>query len=378
MSEYQFVAFRAINAPVSKQNLAYMRKQSSRAEITPWRFENEYHYSDFRGKYDEMLRRGYDIHLHYANFGIRMVAIRLPNGLPQAKLARPYLGKDSIQWHADKSGSGGNLVVYPYHDDVDYYEYDFDELMNAIAAFRAALLSGDLRPLYLAHLAMIADDNHDDDVQEGPIPAGLDQLTKSHLLLADFWGLSPEIIQAAAQLSPSLPPNQATIQAPADWLKQQPTAHKDAWLLELLTGSGRTAQAQLKTAYQSGNASDTKWPTVPATRTIAQLRATADDLAEQAEQKANQRAAKKRMELLVQMASDPNKFLKLAEKLVGQFSVDSYDEAGKLLADLREALSASGRGHIPTQYAEMLREKHPTKKQIVTYFRKHGLLQKKK
>jgi hypothetical protein len=41
MSEYQYIAFRAIDGPVSEKNRAYMRRQSSRAKITPWSFENE-------------------------------------------------------------------------------------------------------------------------------------------------------------------------------------------------------------------------------------------------------------------------------------------------------------------------------------------------
>jgi hypothetical protein len=36
MSEYQYVAFLAIDGPVSDENLEFMREQSSRAEITPW------------------------------------------------------------------------------------------------------------------------------------------------------------------------------------------------------------------------------------------------------------------------------------------------------------------------------------------------------
>jgi len=36
MSEYQRVAFRAIDGPVSEKNLEYMRQQSSRAKVTPW------------------------------------------------------------------------------------------------------------------------------------------------------------------------------------------------------------------------------------------------------------------------------------------------------------------------------------------------------
>ena len=85
MSEYQYVGFRAIDGPVSEENLEFMQRQSSRAEITPWSFDNEYHYGDFRGDAAEMLRRGYDFHLHYANFGDRKLMIRLPTGFPDAK-----------------------------------------------------------------------------------------------------------------------------------------------------------------------------------------------------------------------------------------------------------------------------------------------------
>jgi len=46
MSEFQYVGFRAIDGPVSEKNLEFMRRQSSRAEITPWSFDNEYHYGE--------------------------------------------------------------------------------------------------------------------------------------------------------------------------------------------------------------------------------------------------------------------------------------------------------------------------------------------
>src|SRR5438876_1799767 len=98
MSEYQYVAFRAIDSPVTEKNLEYMRRQSSRAEITPWSFDNEYQYGDFGGNAVEMLRRGYDLHLHYANFGIRKLLIRLSQGLPDFQAAKPYLGEDSLQF----------------------------------------------------------------------------------------------------------------------------------------------------------------------------------------------------------------------------------------------------------------------------------------
>src|SRR4051794_809590 len=116
MSEHQIVAFRAIDGPVSGKDLKFMQQQSSRAKITPWSFDNEYHYGDFRGNAEEMLRRGYDLHLHYANFGIRKLMIRLPNGFPNAEAARPYLDEESLQFLKDKQGPGGTLCIDPYHE----------------------------------------------------------------------------------------------------------------------------------------------------------------------------------------------------------------------------------------------------------------------
>jgi hypothetical protein len=89
-----------------------MESQSSRAEITRWSFKNTYHYGGFRGNAVEMLRRGYDLHLHYANFGIRKVMIRLPQGLPASKArCAKCLDGENVVWQADAKGSAGILTI---------------------------------------------------------------------------------------------------------------------------------------------------------------------------------------------------------------------------------------------------------------------------
>ena len=71
MSEYQYVGFRAIERPVSDDHLEYMEQQSSRAEVTPWSFDNEYHYGDFRGNTLEVM----ELHDHFG----QKTTIRLSN-----------------------------------------------------------------------------------------------------------------------------------------------------------------------------------------------------------------------------------------------------------------------------------------------------------
>src|SRR2546421_3855002 len=100
-----------------------------------------------------MLRRGYDLHVHYANFGTRTVLIRLPYGLPDPEADKPYFGEDTLKFHRDKQGPGGILAVDPYYDAGGLDElWNLDELIGRLIPLRAEILDGDLRPLYLAHL----------------------------------------------------------------------------------------------------------------------------------------------------------------------------------------------------------------------------------
>ncbi len=92
MSEYQYVAFRAVDRPLTDRELAYAEKQSTRAEISRWSFENEYHYGDFHGDVEGLLRHGYDVHLHYANYGTRSIALRLPGPPLTKNVWSKYLG----------------------------------------------------------------------------------------------------------------------------------------------------------------------------------------------------------------------------------------------------------------------------------------------
>src|SRR6478672_5663909 len=49
MSEYQYYEFQAIDKPLTKQQMAELRAISTRAEITPTRFTNEYNFGSFKG-----------------------------------------------------------------------------------------------------------------------------------------------------------------------------------------------------------------------------------------------------------------------------------------------------------------------------------------
>jgi hypothetical protein len=377
MSEYQFVSFRAIDGPVSDKNLQYMERQSSRAEITPWSFDNEYHYGDFHGNALEMLRRGYDIYLHFANFGTRKLLVRFPHGLPDMKSAKPYFAKDGLSFVKDKRGDGGTLSISPYLEIEDLEDlWDLGALMDRLVPLRGELLDGDLRPLYLAHLAVISDSEHDpDEATEGPVPAGLDKLTSAQQALADLYGLSDFLIAVAARESPRGTKRSDQRAEQVEWLHSQPGATKDAWLAELMANPSSAVRAEMLAKFRKDRTIPS-WPTVEARRTISQIRAIADEIAQQAKQKAAAKAARQRANRLASMAADPTPYLRETEQRVVERSTAAYREVANQLADLREALAGSDHADLAEKQARKLKQKHPTLNLLTRELRRRHFLVK--
>ena len=377
MSEHQYVAFRAIDSPVSKKELAYMRRQSTRAEITPWSFVNEYHYGDFRGNALEMLRRGYDFHLHYANFGIRSLFIRLPQGFPDSKASKPYLLKESLRFIIDRESSGGILAIEPRHEPNDLEElWDFDPIFDQLIPLRSELLNGDLRPLYLAHLVVSCDIEHDPEKTiESPVPAGLHELSDAQTALAQLYEISGAFVAAAAQQFAPLPGKSDSCDAYADWLRAQPQTTKDAWLAELMSDTSSEVRTQILAKYRNDRAAPA-WPTIRLDRTIAELQATAAEIQRNKDVKSAAAAKRKRAQKLVKMAADPATVLKKTEQLVAQRTTEAYEQVGQLLSDLREALTESGGSELAERQALKLKQMNPTLRHLTAALRRQGFVPK--
>lgn len=270
MSEFQYIAFRAIDAPVSKANLKYMREQSTRAEITQWAFDNQYTFGDFHGDTVEMLRRGYDFHLHYADFGIRKLMIRVPE-LPAE--AKEYLIGEQLCFTKDKSGQPSGILTFNLSHEPGDLEDVWEPAgpVEELLPLRAEILEGDLRPLYLAHLAIASDMNHDPaDEKDAPVPAGLNKLTSAQKAFAEFYGIDKALLAAAAQGAPS---HAERAQAKEDfdqWLESQPDKARNLWLKRVVEDEAPAVRAEILAAYRKSQKAPV-WPTAKVDRTIADL-----------------------------------------------------------------------------------------------------------
>jgi hypothetical protein len=107
MSEYQYYEFRAIDRRLDDRQMQKLRSASSRAEITPTGFVNEYHYGDFRGNPAEWMEKYFDAFVYYANWGTRQFMLRFPKRHLNADAVTAYCIGDS----ASLKAKGDRLIL---------------------------------------------------------------------------------------------------------------------------------------------------------------------------------------------------------------------------------------------------------------------------
>ena len=198
MSEYQYYEFLAVDRPLTEGEMGELSGISTRADITPTSFINEYNWGDLKANPANLLQRYFDVFVYVANWGTHRFGLRIPNDAWDLKTAGQYLIGDRA---SSKVGKG--CVVVDLWSDVEYPE-DWEDgrgWMASLAPVRADLLRSDLRPLYIAWLACIQDGDINDNAPEPPVPAGLRQLTAAQLRLAEFLRVDGYLLEAAANNS---------------------------------------------------------------------------------------------------------------------------------------------------------------------------------
>ena len=196
MSEYQYYEFQAIDRPLSAADQTALRAISTRARITATSLTNSYEWGDFKGNTGALMARWFDLHLYLANWGSRVLMIRLPERLVDLRALKALI--ESIDT-ANIERTGENLVLHIWRDEIEPEE-DWDDgsgWLGALAPLRADILSGDLRLFYLLWLIAVEDGDVPDETTE-PLP-GLGPLSGALCAFADFFGVDPDLVTVAAE-----------------------------------------------------------------------------------------------------------------------------------------------------------------------------------
>ena len=245
MSEYQCYEFLALDRPLTAKQRAELRSILSRAEITATRFTNEYRWGDLKGDPLQMVKEYFDAFLYLANWGTRQVMFRLPRGVLDPEIARPYCYTDT----ASLIETDGHLILSLNVDQEeadDYWDEPGGQLAVMVQA-RSELAAGDLRLLYLAWLLALQSDFVDDEETEPSVPPGLKNLSAGLRAVVDFFEIDENLIAVAAASSPA-------IEEPgglAEWIASLAAEEKDSLLALVAGGEGAQVQALLLRRFRA-------------------------------------------------------------------------------------------------------------------------------
>jgi hypothetical protein len=198
MSEYQYFEFRTLGRRLTPEDMKKLRSYSTRASITPTCFVNDYSWGDFKGDPDTWMEKYFDAFLYYANWGTRILKLRLPSQRLSLETARQYCNGDSA---SVREKDGWVILSFMSEDEEGCDWLDLDDPLSRIIAVRNQLIRGDLRALYLGWLLRAQEGELDDDDVEPPVPPGLSRLSPSLESLVDFLRIDRDLVRVAAAAS---------------------------------------------------------------------------------------------------------------------------------------------------------------------------------
>jgi len=341
MSEYQCYEFVALDRPLTSDEMAELRSISTRADIAPTRFWNEYQWGDLKADPTNLLARYFDAFLYFANWASHRFMLQLPASQVDLRQLKPYFpgGPSTL------TKVGKHLVIDMWSDseepEDDWFEARgrLGALVPALVPLRAELLQGDMSAAYLAWLLAVQAEDVAQAAKEPPVPAGLREPNASLIALAEFLRIDRDLVAAAAEGSQD---DSLNAEAMRSWIRSRPAAEKDRWLLKAVDDPSARIGTDLIAAFRRQQPMPPRKP-----RTVSVLWARAEELrlvreaaqAKQAEKDRRRTDAARKRHLAALMKQGAKAWTRL-ERLIED---RKYDEAVKLTLDLRDAAVSLGR-----------------------------------
>lgn len=365
MSEYQYYEFQAIDRPLDQAAQEALRSISSRARITATSFINHYKWGDLKGDPRKFMECWFDLHLYLANWNTRRLMIKVPKRFVNQAEIDPFLRE--IDW-VKVWTSGDNLIVDICRDEVEVCDdwHDGSGQLAALSSLRADVLSGDFRLFYLLWLAAVQDEFVPEDEFE-PLP-GIAPLTGALDGFAEFFGIDPDLVEAASELGGD---DSATSKhALRKAIAAIPEREKADLLLRVVDGDSHVA-------FELRNRVRKKNPASAVRRTAGMLRLRAREIAEARERaEAERREAERRRQaaeaekarrarLKILKQRDASSVWREIEQEIERRNPTGYDNAMSLLFDLQALAVEEGNQDNFQRRLGSIRGRHEKKHKFI-------------
>ena len=231
MSEYQYYYFEAIDKPLTDQQQKELRKISTRAQINSRRFENEYNFGNLKADPLNLVKKYFDIHLYYANWGTRIIMFKVPRERIDFDLVKRYENCETF----DICEIGRDLILQLTADRDDNDEWWEESLdIQKYTSLRDDLMEGDYRCLYIAWLAHLREVDENDGCDPPPRPVGMKNLTGTLRAFVDFMYLDEDTLTTALESASDNEPSLPTPKEIKDWVACLPDKDRQQIIVDLL------------------------------------------------------------------------------------------------------------------------------------------------
>jgi len=380
VSEYQYYEFRTIDRPLTETEIDALGAISTRAEITSTSFTNHYEWGDLKADPLRLLEKYFDAFVYVANWGTRRFWLRLPKAWIDHEKVKRMLSGDTVGVRR----TGQHVIVGFEISELELNDFDDGTgWMGSLVSLRSDLLRGDLRCLYLGWLLCAQIGELDDEELEPPVPAGLGQLTAPLRSLIDFLCIDEDLVGAAAATSACLNagPGHQELET---WIRSLPESKKTNLLVTAASESGEHWKNELLARFYretqplaspiAAGQPRTVGGLLSAAETIAKERArklAAESAIDLARREAEEEA--KRARYLDQLAKREQITWDQVTELIQKKQPKGYDQAIRLLTDLRDLAVRQQLEPAFKSKIEKLRETHRAKNSLLNRLTSAGL-----
>jgi hypothetical protein len=371
MSEYQRYEFMTSDRPLTRAQLDEVNDLSSHIEASSTHAVIEYHWGDF--KYDpiKVLHNYFDGFLYWANWGSPRLALRFPHGILPADLIDGYDFDD--------------FVTFTKHPDYDILDMHFGEMeapdewteydLGSLISIRDELMEGDLRALYIAWLATMRmlgsydEEEEDEDVIAPPIPPAFGTLTAAQQALAELFQLPEELLVAVAEHSHTT--QLSTNDDFVAWVELLPEERRKNYLVRLACNEPGLSRLLVKELRELGQG-ETRVTLPEGERiTYATLLAESKAIKARLERERREQAQLAHLRHLQEIHDHQEDYWRQANQAAARGSGTGYDEAVKLLVELREVADQFKEGQQFQEYFRAWVQPHMRRPALIKRLQGH-------
>jgi hypothetical protein len=373
VSEYQYYEFLALDRPLTATEKAYVESLSSRVELTSTQAKFVYNYGDFRGNPQELVEKCFDVMLYMASWGSRQLIFRFPKSLVNADVFEPYCLEDRITVSTTR-----NSVILDINindEEMNHWIDSGEGYLSDMVSLRNDLLQGDLRSLYLAWLkaAPIYFDPEEEDYIEPPVPANLDDLPNSLLVLIDFLEIEQDLIAGAATASESHKEEEESLE---DLIPNLSDREKNDFLIRLLKGESHLGMQLNHRLRKLSSKKEVHVNNDTPRRTLLELLKFAEGETSQRQKKEQEVTRQAKIQKLEALAKRKDKVWDSVFELITLKQSKPYDQAVAHLVDLRDLAEYQGKLEDFQASIKQMQTDYSNRHGLISRLQKMGLLAK--